>query len=199
MWEYRYTDELYHWEKKNHKYIEKKMVNGKWRYTYRDDEGRLAISNRAPSGRSSVENFIDQNVTGKAYIKEANDAYTKSLGLAGYARDHNDKINKAGVNDQEAIAKMKMAQKRYEIGSKRESDKAFEAMDNYYEKSLAGKTKALISNGRNAVASVLEKVSENIKSSELNYKEYDRYKDYLRRAEEKQIRRNKKEVTHHGM
>jgi hypothetical protein len=32
MWKYQYPDELYHW-----KYISKKRVNGKWRYTYDTD------------------------------------------------------------------------------------------------------------------------------------------------------------------
>ena len=38
MWQYKYSDELYHW-----KYVHKEKVNGKWRYYYEIDKHKEDI------------------------------------------------------------------------------------------------------------------------------------------------------------
>lgn len=64
MWEYRYTDELYHWEKKDHKYIEKKLVNGKWRYIYEDgsfEDPNDVVTRRERVNPNKTDAKIDVN------------------------------------------------------------------------------------------------------------------------------------------
>lgn len=43
MWQYQYSDELYHW-----KYIKREKVNGKWKYYYDED-----LNNAYKSGKQS--------------------------------------------------------------------------------------------------------------------------------------------------
>lgn len=65
MWEYKYSDELYHW-----KYISKKKVNGKWRYTYDYD-----LDNKYKSGAQ------DKSVTSE---KTGENEYTTTAKTVTY-------------------------------------------------------------------------------------------------------------------
>lgn len=67
----------------------------------------------------------------------------------------------------------------------RHEDKYYNAIDNYYNKSLAGISKKTISKGRNTVAKLLTKLASSVSDNSYvaNYKSSDSYKESLRRQE----------------
>jgi hypothetical protein len=75
MWQYQYTDELYHW-----KYISKKRVNGKWRYVYYIDlDNKYKTGEKVKSVES--ERFGDNGYVTRAKTvtyKDSNSLFSKT-------------------------------------------------------------------------------------------------------------------------
>lgn len=56
MWQYQYTDELYHW-----KYVKKIKQNGKWRYYYDIDSFKKDVGDKIDSVWNNPDNIYDVN------------------------------------------------------------------------------------------------------------------------------------------
>lgn len=161
-------NKLIHADRKKHKYIYKKMVNGKMRYYY--DVG--------PAGFDLGDNGIgpgkdgepDSNIQGYTKLedmlgKDEKDKYWRSQLKYKRTNEHIDYLKKSDLVDRE-----KMIEKAYNELS-REAPITKAAWEEYKKTPLGKLTQATktINKGRDAVADMLDKLSSELRS----YRKYD--------------------------
>lgn len=151
----KYSNELYH--AKNHKYLYKKKVNGKWRYYYN-------IGKHAYGSDNTVRGYTKlQDVLGY----DERDKMTRAISRYEDAVQYD--VNKAAptANKEKKEKLIKRNEKHKKIFGRRASY----AIDAYFKTPLGKIDNAgrAIDRGRNAVANILERTSKKIRPKQRYY------------------------------
>lgn len=148
--------ELYHW-----KYVKREKKNGKWVYTYDND-------------KLGVKNFIDTKVTGKAYKQHAQEALKNNINtnnqLASTAqrRIHAEQTAKGYSQTDPKVIKLKQQESALSRKSAASEKEYRDAMNNYKNNSVVGRTASNINNIKSNVKSGVSIVKD-----KLGYDERD--------------------------